>query len=182
MTKSCIALKDSKNPVQVTVSLGQKINVERTHFREFAFYGRTHLIYISESPPICLSLLTLIDAFGLYRNMYRSIFGIYVTIKGLNWQERQKRANVLPLALGRHGSDFTDVIKILEPGLSSLDRGLHAEIKNLKTLLCVYTMAFTADMKQQTENSGSRSPLANRGCGKCLVTKVQKAFPPIRPQ
>lgn len=36
-------------------------------------------------------------------------------------------------------------------------------------------MVFTGDMKQQTENSGFWSPLANRGCGKCLITKLQKA-------
>ena len=142
---------------------------------ELATHGRTHLINFSKSPSICLPILTFIDAFGLYRNMYRSILGIYATIAGLNWRERKRRANVLSLALGPHGSQFSDVIKVLEPGLTALDKGVSVEINDAHYTLCVFTLAFTGDMKQQMESSGFGSPLANRGCGKCLITKLQKA-------
>ena len=37
--------------------------------------------------------------------------------------------------------------------------------------LCVYTMAFTGDMKQQSDNSGFGSVLGNRGCSKCYMKK-----------
>ena len=43
-----------------------------------------------------------------------------------------------------------------------------------ETLLCVHTMAFTRDMKQQSDNSGFGSSLVNRGCSKCYFTKNQK--------
>ena len=142
---------------------------------ELSTHSRSHLLGFSQNPCISIPLVTFIDAFGLYRNMYRSLMGIYVTIAGLDWRERKRRSNVLPLALGPHGSNFTDVIKVLEPGLAALDRGVLVDINNVRYLLCVYTMVFTGDMKQQLENSGFGSPLANRGCGKCLITKLQKA-------
>lgn len=142
---------------------------------ELTTYGRAYLASFATSPCLSVPLLTFIDAFGLYRNMYRSLMGIYVTMAGLSWRERKRRANVLPLTLGPHASDFTDVIKILEPGLAALDRGLKVDINGVETLICVFTMAFTGDMKQQQENSGFMSPIANRGCAKCLVTKKQKA-------
>ena len=45
----------------------------------------------------------------------------------------------------------------------------------LPTLVCVFTLASTRDMKQQQENLGFMSAIENRGCSKCLVIKLQKA-------
>ena len=142
---------------------------------EIATHSRAQLLRFSEGPCISLPLLTFIDAFGLYRNMYRSILGIYVTIAGLNWRERKRRTNVLPLALGPHASKFKDVIKVLEPKMKSLNQGLVVNINSVQTWLCVFIMAFVRDIKQQQENSRFRSPLANYRYKKYLVTKTQKA-------
>ena len=60
-----------------------------------------------------------IEAFGLYRNMYRTI---------LSWSKRERRANVLLLALGSHEENLGDVIAIIEPELSILDSGIQVEI------------------------------------------------------
>ena len=51
---------------------------------KFAIHDRAHLINFSKFSIICLSLLIFIDAFELYRNMYRMIMKIYVTIVELN--------------------------------------------------------------------------------------------------
>lgn len=51
-----------------------------------------------------------IDGFGLYRNSYRSIMGFYMIIGALTFQERTRRANVLPITLGPHGQNFEDVV------------------------------------------------------------------------
>ena len=83
---------------------------------ELSTYGRPHLISFGKNNTLCIPLLTFIDAFGLYRNMYRSLMGIYATIAALNWRERRRRANVLPLALGPHATNFADVIKVLKSG------------------------------------------------------------------
>lgn len=81
--------------------------------------------------------------------MYRLILGVYVTIAGLNWRERKRRANVLSLALGPYGSEFVDVIKVIEPGMVKLNEGILMEINGVEHMICVYTMAFTGDIKQQ---------------------------------
>ena len=142
---------------------------------ELATYTRSHLLNFANQPSLCVPLLTFIDGFGLYRNMYRALLGIYVTIAGLNWRERKRRANILPLTLGPHGADFATVIEILKPGLTSLDNGLQVTIGGKETFLSVFTLAFTGDMKQQMESSGLGSALAILGCSKCLATKEERA-------
>ena len=81
--------------------------------------------------------------------MYRSLMGIYVTITDLSWRERKRRVNVLSLTLDSHVSDFEDVIKVLEPELIALNRDLKININDVDTFICVYTMIFTGNMKQQ---------------------------------
>ena len=66
---------------------------------------------------------------------------------GLNWRERKRRANVLPLALSPYTNNFADVIKILEPGLAALDRGLQLNINGVNTFVYVFTITFTGDIK-----------------------------------
>jgi hypothetical protein len=64
--------------------------------------------------------MTFIDGFGLYRNAYRSIMGIYLIPAALSFQERARRANVFPLTLGPHGSNFADVIGAMKARLVGL--------------------------------------------------------------
>ena len=72
---------------------------------------------------------------------------------------------MLPLALGPHVSKFADIIKVLEPDPAAQDKGLYVEVNGDRCLLYVFTMAFTADMKQQMNNSGFGFPIGFRGCG-----------------
>ena len=51
---------------------------------KFAIHDRAHLINFLKSSIIYLSLLTFINTFELYRNMYRTIMRIYVMIIKLN--------------------------------------------------------------------------------------------------
>ena len=73
---------------------------------ELSTYGRAYLtnFHIQIYSTLCIPLLTFIDVFGLYRNMYRLLTSIYATIAALNWRERKRRANVLPLALGLYAT------------------------------------------------------------------------------
>ena len=98
--------------------------------------------------------------------MYREILGFYVTLAGMNWRERKRRANVFPLALGPHAANFADVIRALEPSLRQLDDGMMMTINGVETLVNVHTMAFTGDMVQQLKNSGIMGIKADRSCGK----------------
>lgn len=79
--------------------------------------------------------------------MYRSILGIYIRIAGLSWREVKRRANVLPLILGPHRSEFADMIKLLEAGLTALDSGGNMELNGLETTVCAFDLAFVGDMR-----------------------------------
>jgi hypothetical protein len=64
---------------------------------ELLTYGREHLeqfdTKISGRKTISVPLMTFIDGFGLYRNAYRSIMGIYLIPAALSFQERARALN-----------------------------------------------------------------------------------------
>lgn len=105
---------------------------------------------------ISVSLLTFIDGFGL------QIPAAFSSC------ERNRRANVLPLTLGPHGSNFDDVVAALK-SLIPLDRGTLLDIKGIPTMMCVFTLCYIGDMPQQQENSGFKTQRATRGCRFCFV-------------
>lgn len=116
-----------------------------------------------------LPLLTFIDAFGLYRNLYRSLIGIYFIIVVLSARKRDRRANVFPLTLGLHGSNFADVVEAIKL-LAMLDRGVEVHIPRAgKVLLVAFTIAFLGDMLQQQKNSGIKTQRANLSCRICYI-------------
>ena len=141
---------------------------------ELAQYGRPRLAALADERCISIPVLTFIDAFGLYRNMYRALLGIYAMPAGLNWRERKRQANMLALALGPHAASFEDIIRVLQPGLSCLDEGTKINVNGEEVTLLVFTLAFLGDMKQQNESCGLLSALGNRGCSKCLIPKDRK--------
>lgn len=93
-----------------------------------------------------LPLLTFIDAFGLYRNLYRSLIGIYFIIAALNAYERDRRANVFPLILRLYGSNFADIVEAIKL-LAILNRGIEVYILGIgKVLLIAFTLAFLSNI------------------------------------
>ena len=137
---------------------------------ELETFGRSHLEQFDSRRTISLPLLTFIDGFGLYRNVYRTLMGVYLNFAALSFQERTRRANVVPITLGPHGSNFADVVDALKL-LTPLDAGVEVELRpGEKVLLCAFTMAYTGDMPQQQKNSGMKTQRANCGCRFCFVT------------
>jgi hypothetical protein len=140
---------------------------------ELEVFGRAHLERFDRSQSqfkiVSLPLLTFIDGFGLYRNAYRTLMGMYFNFGSLSFQERTRRANVVPLTLGPHGSNFSDVVDALK-SLRPLDAGVEVELHpGEKILLCAFTMAYIGDMPQQQKNSGMKTQRANCGCRFCFV-------------
>lgn len=113
---------------------------------ELAEHGRQHLLE-SMLPGKTLSLLFMlfIDGFGLYQNMYRSLMGVYIIFAGLNARERSRQANVFPLTLGPHGSDFNDVVEALQ-SLRLLDQDAQLIINGVPKIVYAFTNAFLGDM------------------------------------
>ena len=102
-----------------------------------------------------------IDGFGPYRNSYRSIMGFYMVVGALTFQERTRRANVLPITLGPHGQNFDDVVDALQT-LRPLEEGILMEVNGKKCLVCAFTLCYTGDMPQQQENAGFKTPGCDR--------------------
>lgn len=93
-----------------------------------------------------LPLITFIDAFGLYRNSYRLLIGIYFILVLLSARERDRRSNVFPLTLGPYSSNFADVVEAIKL-LAVLNRGVEVYILGIgKILLVVFTLAFLSNM------------------------------------
>ena len=144
---------------------------------EVQTYGREHLVETFQANK-CLSVpyQLFIDGFGLYRNMYRSVMGIYMIPACLSAAERAKMSNIYPIALGPHGSNFDDVITALKR-LSTLESGIDVARNNLKsgeTRLVAFCSAYLGDMPQQQDNAGFKRPTAKVSCRSCLVEEKDR--------
>jgi len=123
---------------------------------------------------ISVPLLTFIDGFGIYRNSYRSLMGMYVINAALTYLERTRRANVLPLTLGPHGSNFADVCAALEGNLAPLEKGMELKIKGQDVFVSVFTLTYIGDMPQQQVNAGCKTQRANLGCRFCFISAKER--------
>lgn len=144
---------------------------------ELAEFTRGHFVSKFDQQTvsvISVPLLTFIDGFGLYRNMYRTLMGVYLIIAAFSFVERARRSNVLPLTLGPHGSNFDDVVASLQ-SMYDLDGGMYLDINGEKTFVCIFTLAYLGDMPQQQTNSGFLSQRATLGCRFCFVPDKQRA-------
>lgn len=94
---------------------------------------------------VCLPIVTFIDGFGVFRNSYRTLTGMYVTPAGLGMEDRCRPRSIVPVLLGPHGSEFGDVVKALKT-MSDLDQGVLTEINGRAVCLCVWSMCYTGDM------------------------------------
>lgn len=122
-----------------------------------------------------LPFLHFIDAFGLYRNMYRSLLGFYLIFAGLSAHHRAQRRNVLTLGLGPHGVKFEDAVAVLQPALAALDSGMEMEIEGRKVFVSAFPQAYIGDMPQQADNAGLKRQNAMLPCSKCRIQKEDKS-------
>lgn len=74
------------------------------------------------------------------------MIGIYFILVSLCARKRDRRANVFPLTLGPHGSNFVDVIEAIKL-LATLDRRIKVYILGIgNVLLVAFTIAFLSNM------------------------------------
>ncbi|CAG9996613.1 unnamed protein product, partial [Clonostachys byssicola] len=78
---------------------------------------------------VSLPMFLFMDAFGLFRNMYRAIDGYYLIPQYVERSQRNKRSNLIPLTLGPFGSDMADAISGLFH-LRELDSGTDVVIND----------------------------------------------------
>ncbi|KAI5806056.1 hypothetical protein EDC01DRAFT_626159 [Geopyxis carbonaria] len=135
---------------------------------EIEIYGRDFLVSLSKRPVLSMPHMTFIDAFGLYRNVYCSLTGIYMIISAQNLRDRTRRNNIIPLTLGPHGSDLRDVMTALGPFMRKLEVGVEIMLDS-QYLVIAPALGFLGDMPQQAENMGFLRQNATFGCRTCLI-------------
>ncbi len=134
---------------------------------ELKAFGREWLISNLNHKVLSFPLVVFIDEFGLYRNVYHSVSGIYAMPAALCGLERQKSKNAFTLALGPHGAELKDVLGCLQTGLKNIDRGCFLTINGEQTFVWAPVVAFLGDMKQQQASAGFLSPRATFSCRFC---------------
>ena len=123
-------------------------------------------------PVVSIPHTTFIDGFGIYRNSYRSLMGMYVTFAGLDLKARCGAGGIFPLVLGPHGSNFSDVLAGMKT-MASLDKGVLRQVGTQLTRVCAFSMAYSGDMPQQAENSGFKTSRAHKFCRVCFIGQRQ---------
>jgi hypothetical protein len=143
---------------------------------ELETYGRRYLVEtFHRQKCLSISYQLFIDGFGIYRNMYRSLMGIYLIPACLSADERARPSNVYPITLGPHGTNFSDVISSLTR-LTDLDRGIdfRASDRDRPGKLVAFCLSFLGDMPQQQDNSGFKRPTAYHSCRRCLISESER--------
>ena len=137
---------------------------------ELATYGRKRFEQTwDRNEVVSCPIMVFIDGFGLYRNSYRSLVGVYAMIASLSLKDRQRPANVFPIALSPHGSNFNDAVRAMQQPLANLEMGVKAVINGKEVIVSVPTVCYLGDMPQQDKNSGFRGPKALKSCRFCYI-------------
>lgn len=116
---------------------------------EIIHFSRKHLLYIFDKGKYkVMSLLFALftDAFGLYRNIYRSLIGIYYILVGLIVQERNRTTNVFPLTLRPYSSNIARVVETIGIFLQALNSSKIIDIDGRKVMLYVIIFVFLGDI------------------------------------
>lgn len=126
---------------------------------ELNYFGRKQLIAKfcrnNNIEIISVPLYFYIDAFRLYRNIYRTLIGIYLFITALTNKERSRRANIIPLTLGLYGYNLSEVIDVVGTVVSTLDIGIEIElVDRTKKIIYAQILAFLSNILQQQLNTG----------------------------
>ncbi|XDG03304.1 hypothetical protein ABKA04_002919 [Annulohypoxylon sp. FPYF3050] len=177
----------ASGPLNSTYGVRLVYNQSRRQFRvvkltsplrgelELETYGREYLTQnFAGKQMLSLPFQIFIDAFGLYRNMYRSLTGMYLITEFFPEHLRSRRSSVYPLTLGPHGSDLADVFRGLFHTLS-LDRGRELTIDGESIFVCAFMSCITGDLPSQQKLSGCQGPTANMPCRYCIVSDKNKA-------
>lgn len=95
---------------------------------------------------ISILLQFFIDAFGLYRNMYRLLIGYYLFNAALKNKDRNRRANIILLTLGLYSCNLPAVIEAVGPILTALDASIEIELANrTKKIVYIFTFVFISN-------------------------------------
>ncbi|KAI1819720.1 hypothetical protein F4861DRAFT_543648 [Xylaria intraflava] len=123
---------------------------------------------------ISLPWKLFIDAFGLYRNMYRSMTGVYPLPAFYPDHIANRRSSVVPMTVGLYGMETADLLKELSH-INYLALGYTIDLGNdEKVYVCSFMMCFIGDFPQQQDLAGCKDHKALFPCRYCLIPKAQR--------
>jgi hypothetical protein len=99
------------------------------------------------------SFVIFVDAFDLYRNMYRFLIEVYALSTTLSHKERQKSINCFVLTLDSHEVNFRNIIIFLRIEIETFDRDCQLRINEVDIVVWVFIIAFLKNMKQQQKSA-----------------------------
>lgn len=118
---------------------------------------------------ISIPLVMFLDDFGLYRNAYHSLGGLYMQPANLDEPSRFTLQNMFVLMLTPFGSDESTIAACLAEETVPLGQGMPTVLRSgEKVILTVFPLCVTGDMPQQNANCGVMSHKSKMGCRYCF--------------
>lgn len=111
-----------------------------------------------------------LDGFGLYRNCYYSLKGMYLTPAGIDIGERTRLYNMYVLMIGPFGCNEAQMASCLKMDALSVGRGCSMTLDSgEEVFVTAFPLQLTGDMPQQNQNSGAKTHKAEFGCRSCFI-------------
>lgn len=104
-----------------------------------------------------------VDAFRIFRNMYRSLHGVYLIYKFFPKEICEQRSSVLPVTLGLYGSDLADMFDSMFH-MSTLDSREFLTVNGEQVFVCGFVSVILGDMVGQQKLAGCLRHQANFPC------------------
>ncbi|KAI5839754.1 hypothetical protein DFP73DRAFT_529914 [Morchella snyderi] len=116
-----------------------------------------------------------LDGFGLYRNAYYSLKGMYITPAGMNLSERTRLYNMNVLMIGPFGSNEQQMAACLQRDAIPIGKGVKMVLDSgEEVFVTAFPLVLNGDMPQQNQNSGAKTHKAIYGCRSCFVSESQR--------
>jgi len=139
---------------------------------ELVELGRIYCIerFLGSGPRrISIPITAFLDDFGLYRNTYHSLGGLYIQPANLDEPARFTMQNMFVLMLVPFGCSESEIAQCLRDETVPLAQGLEMTLlTGEQVILTVFPICITGDMPQQNTNSGVMSHKSKMGCRYCF--------------
>ncbi|KAF0490870.1 hypothetical protein F8M41_021874 [Gigaspora margarita] len=134
--------------------------------------------YATVSLPLSKNILVLklfldlyYDDFGIYRNVYHLLCGVYIQFGNMPISLKQQLKNHFVLGFVPFGGSFDEFIRLFIMEIKSLESGQIMNIQGQEYWVIASLGVVTADLPQGNDLAGIKRHRANKGCQTCQVSK-----------
>ncbi len=120
---------------------------------EFLIFDREFLIsQLNKEIQFCFFVI-FVNAFDLYRNMYKFLIEIYALSTTLFHKEWQKSINCFVFIFDSHEVNFKNIIIFLRIDIKIFNRDCQFRINEIDIVVWVFIITFLKNMKQQQKSA-----------------------------